>query len=193
MHCGHGGCLIINDDQYLERAKIIWQKGTNREAFREGKVDKYSWRDIGSSYMPSELTAAFLLAQLERVDSITQERRHIWYCYHELLAKLEHSGALRRPIVPGECMHNGHIYYVLLPTANVAQELRVHLQKFGIEAVTHYVALHESEGGRKFGRASGAMNVTNDFSNRLLRLPLWVGMAQRQIDFICDQIAAFFQ
>ena len=190
VHSGHGGCLIINDPKFLDRAKVVWQKGTNREAFREGKVDKYSWRDIGSSYMPSELTAAFLLAQLERVKSITAERRAIWQAYHQGLEPLERAGRLQRPFVPHGAEHNGHIYYLLLPTPEAATCLRKTLQAEGIEAVSHYVPLHSSEAGRKLGRAGSVMNVTDDIHSRLLRLPLWVGMRD-QVAQIVYKIARF--
>lgn len=172
---GEGGALLINDEHFAGRAEIIREKGTNRCQFFRGQVDKYTWVDIGSSYLPSELVAAFLLAQMEEGDSITARRLQIWKFYNEQFADLEAEGCLRRPIVPKECRHNAHMYYILLPDEPTRAQLIARLKSEGIHSVFHYVPLHSSPMGRRVGRISGTMNVTDDISERLLRLPLWIG------------------
>jgi len=172
---GEGGALLVNDGRFSERAEIIREKGTNRSKFFRGEVDKYTWVDIGSSYLPSELVAAFLLAQMEEADSITARRLKIWQFYHEQFAELEAAGCLRRPVVPAECQHNAHMYYILLPDEPARAQLIARLKSEGIHSVFHYIPLHSSPMGRQVGRVSGSMNVTDDISERLLRLPLWIG------------------
>lgn len=172
---GEGGALLVNDDRFAERAEIIREKGTNRSKFFRGEVDKYTWVDIGSSYLPSELVAAFLLAQMEEADSITARRLQIWQFYHEQFAYLETAGRLRRPVVPVECQHNAHMYYILLPDEHTRAQLIARLKLEGIHSVFHYVPLHSSPMGRQVGRMSGSLNVTDNISERLLRLPLWIG------------------
>lgn len=172
---GEGGALLVNDDRFAERAEIIREKGTNRSKFFRGEVDKYTWVDIGSSYLPSELVAAFLLAQMEEADSITTRRLNVWQFYHEQFADLEIAGCLRRPVVPKECLHNAHMYYILLPDEPTRAQLITRLKSEGIHSVFHYVPLHSSPMGLQVGRMSGSLNVTNDISERLLRLPLWIG------------------
>jgi dTDP-4-amino-4,6-dideoxygalactose transaminase len=178
---GEGGALLINDVRYAQRAEIIWEKGTNRSAFAGGKVDKYTWVDLGSSYLPSELIAAFLRAQLEQAEAVTTERRRLWRQYHDAFEELEHAGALRRPIVPAHCTHNAHIYYILLPEPTSRAASLAALRRAGVDAVFHYVPLHSAPAGRRFGRTSGDMHVTDSASQRLIRLPLWVGMTDQQI------------
>jgi dTDP-4-amino-4,6-dideoxygalactose transaminase len=173
---GEGGALLINNESLIERAEIAWEKGTNRKQFLRGQVDKYTWVDLGSSYLPSEVSAALLLAQLNKLDQITASRIAIWNRYHAELADLETAGVLRRPIVPEGCIHNGHIYYVLLPTAEKRDAAMRALVAEGIKAQFHYVPLHLSPAGRKYGRAHGELPVTCDLAARLLRLPLWYGM-----------------
>lgn len=172
---GEGGALLINDDRIAERAEVIWEKGTNRSKFFRGEVDKYTWVDIGSSYLPSDLVAAFLLAQMEEADAITARRLHIWQFYHDQFADLEADGCLRRPIVPAECQHNAHMYYVLLSSESIRAQLIARLKSEGIYSVFHYVPLHSSPMGHQVGRISGSLDVTDDISERLLRLPLWIG------------------
>jgi dTDP-4-amino-4,6-dideoxygalactose transaminase len=181
---GEGGALLINDPALIERAEILQEKGTNRRAFHRGQVDKYSWVDLGSSFLPSELTAAFLWAQLEEADSITQRRLRIWKRYHEALAPLERAGRLRRPIVPAHVRHNAHMYYVLLGDGEARDAALKTLDAIGINAVFHYVPLHSSPAGRRFGRADGPLPVTDQISARLLRLPLWVEMTDDDIDYV---------
>ena len=177
---GEGGALLINDKKFVERAEIIWQKGTNRRAFQEGKVDKYTWVDIGSSFLPGEITAAFLWAQMQEATRITQKRLDSWQRYHELLEPLEKEGKLRRPIIAKGCQHNAHIYYILLNSLKQRKQALKKLEKNGINAVFHYVPLHSSPAGKKYGRLAGKLPVTQDISQRILRLPLFMGLTARQ-------------
>jgi len=175
---GEGGALFINDESYVERAEIIWEKGTNRKKFYRGQVDKYSWVDIGSSYLPSDLVAAFLLAQLEEAESITRRRLDLWNLYHQAFSGMEARGELRRPVIPSDCAHNAHMYYVLARSASARAALIAALKVKAIDAIFHYVPLHDSLAGRRFGRVSGEMSVTQDLSKRLLRMPFWIGLDQ---------------
>ena len=185
---GEGGALLLNDPSDVQRAEVIWEKGTNRSEFFRGGAAKYTWLDLGSSFLPGELTAAFLQAQLEEADRLCMRRRHLWQRYHQRLERLEQSGVLRRPILPDGCRSNGHLYYVLLPTADAQAALRNALQDRGIDAVFHYVPLHSSPAGRRFGRASGPLSVTDDVWQRLIRLPLWGGMSEDEIDEVTGAI-----
>lgn len=173
---GEGGALLINDPRFTERAEIVWEKGTNRSQFFRGEVDKYTWVDIGSSYLPSELVAAFLYAQLEQMESINQMRMQVWQSYHRLLQPLEEAGYVRRPIVPDYCQHNAHIYYILLKDEITRNKLLDYLKVNGIQATFHYVPLHNSPAGQRYGRVGSSMDVTEEVSRCILRLPLWVGM-----------------
>jgi len=173
---GEGGALLLNDPGWIERAEIVREKGTNRSKFFRGQVDKYTWVDVGSSYLPSEITAAFLWAQLEEAERLTRERCAIWNLYHSHCELLESKGLLRRPVVPSECRPNGHLYAVLVEDLDGRTRLLQALNRRGINAVFHYVPLHSSPAGRKFGRAHGDLPVTCRVSERLVRLPLWVGM-----------------
>lgn len=177
--CGEGGALLINDDSLAERAEIIREKGTNRTQFFCGQVDKYTWVDIGSSYLPGELIAAFLWAQMEEAESITARRLGVWKQYHEALEPLEKVGKLRRPSIPLNCQHNGHMYYILLNSLEIRTRVINELKKLGINTVFHYVPLHSSPGGQKFARTSGLMKNTEALSDRLLRLPLWLGVEDK--------------
>jgi dTDP-4-amino-4,6-dideoxygalactose transaminase len=172
---GEGGALLINDDRFAERAEIIREKGTNRSQFFRGQVDKYTWVEIGSSYLPGEITAAFLWAQMEEADSITTRRLAIWAQYHEALESLEAAGKLRRPIIPLVCQHNAHMYYVLLDSLGTRTRVIEGLHRQGVNSVFHYVPLHASPAGKKYGRVNGKMVETERLSDRLLRLPLWLG------------------
>lgn len=177
---GEGGAFLVNDAALSLRAEVIREKGTDRSRFFRGEVDKYTWQEVGSSYLPGELTAAFLWAQLEEAQSITSRRLASWQYYHELLAPLESKGVLRRPIIPEECQHNAHMYYVLLnPTIN-RQLVLSKLKENGINAVFHYVPLHSSPAGQRYGRVHGSLKVTDQQSERLIRLPLWVGLTESQ-------------
>jgi dTDP-4-amino-4,6-dideoxygalactose transaminase len=173
---GEGGALIVNDAGWVQRAEIVREKGTNRTQFFRGEVEKYTWVDIGSSYLPSEVTAAFLWAQLEDAVAITEQRLHIWDLYHEACQVLESKGLLRRPLVPAHCRHNAHMYAVLLADAGRRPAALAALNRRGVNAVFHYVPLHSSPAGRRYGRAHGDLPHTVDVSSRLVRLPFWLGM-----------------
>jgi dTDP-4-amino-4,6-dideoxygalactose transaminase len=178
---GEGGALLVNDPALGERAEIIREKGTNRSAFFRGQVDKYTWVDVGSSYLPGELIAAFLYAQLERDDDILRRRLGIWQHYHDGLAALEARGWIRRPVVPAHCAHNAHMYYVLLPSLPARQEVIGRMREAGVNPVFHYVPLHSSPAGLRFGRTAAALPHTDALSERLLRLPLWIGVDRDRV------------
>ncbi len=177
---GEGGALLINAPRFAERAEIIREKGTNRSQFFRGQVDKYTWVDVGSSYLPGELIAAFLWAQLEEADTITQRRLAMWARYHAAFADAERHGKLARPQVPAHCKHNAHMYYVLLPDLARRSAAMARLKALGVQTVFHYVPLHSAPAGRRHGRAHGDLAVTDDIADRLLRLPMWVGMEDQQ-------------
>jgi dTDP-4-amino-4,6-dideoxygalactose transaminase len=187
---GEGGSLLVNAPDLALRAEIIREKGTDRSRFFRGEVDKYTWQDVGSSFLPGELVAAFLWAQLEEADSITTARMHCWKRYHNMLALLESDGLLRRPIVPAECEHNAHMYYVLLNDAETRQAVLEAFRAANISAVFHYVPLHTSPAGRRFGRAVGELPVTISHAERLVRLPLWVGLSTAQQDRVVEALSA---
>lgn len=183
---GEGGALLINQAEYIERAEIIWEKGANRAKFYRGQVDKYTWVDIGASYLPSELTAAFLLAQLEEVDSIHSRRMYIWNRYHAAFETLEARGILRRPIIPPHTKHNAHIYYLLLPDLNARTTFIKKLKDKDVQAIFHYVPLHSSPAGKQYCRSNCDLPITESVSDRLVRLPLWIGMNDQDIDRVID-------
>ena len=187
---GEGGALLVNDPELAERAEIIREKGTNRSQFFRGQVDKYTWVDIGSSYLPSELIAAFLWAQMEEADSITRRRLGIWQTYHVAFADLEQRGKVRRPQVPADSVHNAHMYQLLLPSLEKRTAFIATLKSAGISSVFHYVPLHSAPAGRQHGRVSGEMRHTLELSDRLVRLPLWVGLEDQQNEVIRQVIAA---
>jgi dTDP-4-amino-4,6-dideoxygalactose transaminase len=186
---GEGGALLVNSPHLIERAEIIREKGTNRSQFFRGLVDKYTWVDIGSSYLPSELIAAFLWAQMEEANVITRRRLDIWEAYHQSFASLEEQGKVRRPIIPKNCMHNAHMYYLLLPDLDQRTTFIESLKMQGIGAVFHYIPLHDSPMGKKYGRTSGDLKNTQELSERLVRLPLWLGM-EGDLDEVIRQIIA---
>ena len=184
---GEGGALLVNDLDLAERAEIIREKGTNRSQFFRGAVDKYTWVDIGSSYLPGELIAAFLWAQLEEATPITTQRIMLWERYHEAFAQLEAQDRLRRPVVPHDCENNAHMYYLLLPSLAARTRFIATMRERGVQTVFHYVPLHSSPAGQKYGRAVGTMNNTDSLSDRLVRLPLWPDLGkdqQRVIDAV---------
>jgi len=168
---GEGGALLLNDPRMAARAEVIREKGTNRVQFFRGEVDKYTWVDVGSSYLPSELVAAFLWAQLEEADTITARRLTLWDKYHTAFRQPEAGGLLRRPIVPPECKHNAHMYYLLLRNLAARSDFIARLKEKAIASVFHYVPLHSAPAGRRFGRCHGDMAVTDDISERQVRLP----------------------
>jgi dTDP-4-amino-4,6-dideoxygalactose transaminase len=177
---GEGGALLVNDPAMAIRAEIMREKGTDRSRFFRGEVDKYTWQEAGSSFLPGELIAAFLWAQFEEADGITQQRLVSWQHYHDILEHLEARGMLRRPIVPEKCLHNAHMYYVLLPPGSDRQVVLNEFRRNDIWAVFHYVPLHSSPAGQRYGKAQGALPVTDSISERLIRLPLFVGLTKEQ-------------
>jgi len=185
---GEGGALLVNNERYIERAEIIREKGTDRSQFFRGEVDKYTWQELGSSYLPGELVAAFLWAQLEEADRITQNRLASWLYYHQGLKELEDKGLVRRPIIPEACKHNAHMYYILLAPYIDRQEVLDCLKHNGILSVFHYVPLHSSPAGLKYGGLSGTPVNTNTLSERIIRLPLWVGILDKQMDTVMSTL-----
>jgi dTDP-4-amino-4,6-dideoxygalactose transaminase len=187
---GEGGGLLLNDAALVPTAEIMREKGTDRTRYFRGEVDKYTWQDLGSSYLPSEITAAYLWAQLEQAEQITADRIAIWRRYHEMLAPLEQRGVLRRPVIPPDCQHNGHIYYILLESAGDRARALAELNRNGINAVFHYVPLHSSPAGMRFGRSAGELAVTTSQSERLIRLPMWLGLSESQQQRVCEALRA---
>lgn len=185
---GEGGALLVNDPAQALRAEIIREKGTDRTRFFRNEVDKYTWQEVGSSFLPGELIAAFLWAQLEEAQSITDDRMASWTRYHDALAPLETQGLLRRPVVPEACQHNAHMYYVLLAPGVDRQAVLSSLKESEISSVFHYVPLHSSPGGLRYGRVHGTMQFTDAQSARLIRLPLWVGLAPEQQDRVVNAL-----
>ena len=186
---GEGGALLINDERFTERAEIIREKGTNRSQFFRGQVDKYTWEDIGSSYLPGEVIAAFLWAQMEEADQITSKRLEIWSFYHQALAPLETAEKLHCPVILEECQHNAHMYYILLPSLKTRTQVIAQLREAGINTVFHYVPLHDAPYGKIHGRAHDNLPVTSMASDCLLRLPLWLGVETHQ-QKIADELSA---
>jgi len=184
---GEGGAIVVNDPRFVERTNIIREKGTNRAAFRAGAVDKYTWVDIGSSYLPAEIIAAFLWAQLQESKRITSVRKTLWSRYHDAFADLERQGIVRRPKVPADREHNGHLYYLVLPNRRVRDKLIDDLAQDEIIAPFHYVPLHSSPAGIKFGRCHGTFTQTDQASDRLLRLPLFESLGEQQ-DWVVERV-----
>ena len=178
IHCGEGGALLLNEPNLAKEAEIVRDKGTDRAAFIRGDIHKYSWVELGSSYGPSELQAAWLYAQFSSARNATHRRAKIWAAYHEALECLEREGFMRRPIVPDGCAHNSHIYYILLRDELQRSQVMEHLRKRGIDTVFHFSPLHNSPAGIRYGRTVGAMRNTEILASRLLRLPLWIGIEQ---------------
>lgn len=187
---GEGGALLINDARFEHRAEIIREKGTNRSQFFRGLVDKYTWVDVGSSYLPSELIAAVLLAQLEQAEQIQTVRHGLWNHYHRAFASLEQQGRVRRPIIPAHVQHNAHMYYLLAASLEERTRLMDALKKSGIHSVFHYVPLHSAPAGKSLGRSVGSMQHTNVQSDRLVRLPMFAGL--EQVDRVVDAVHAFY-
>lgn len=190
---GEGGALFLNDQRFIDRAEIILEKGTNRTQFFEGLVDKYTWIDKGTSYLLGEISAAFLLAQLEKLEMINSDRKRIWDYYNSGFEALELQELLHRPRIPDHSTHNAHIYYLLLNTHNDRQAMLDHLNRNGIGAVFHYVPLHSSPGGKRFGKTATSMQNTDDISKRLIRLPIWAGMPDDFLDRIIQAVSDYFR
>ena len=190
---GEGGALLVNDPGLIQRAEIIREKGTDRSRFFRGEVDKYTWQEVGSSFLPGELIAAFLWGQLEQAQAITDRRLVSWECYHSSLAPLEAKGLLRRPVIPEGCQHNAHMYYVLLAQGIDRDFVLGELRRGDIVSVFHYVPLHSSPAGRRYGRSHGSLAVTDRQSERLIRLPLWIGLTESQQARVVAALAAALQ
>jgi dTDP-4-amino-4,6-dideoxygalactose transaminase len=183
---GEGGALLINAPELVSRAEIVREKGTNRSAYLRGEVDKYTWVEVGSSFLPSDIIAAFLWAQFEQAEEIARRRSALWQRYHEAFADLERDGLVRRPVVPPDATPNAHCYFLILPDAGARARFIEALRADGVHSVFHYVPLHSSPAGRKYGRVGGPMNVTESLPDRLARLPLWIGLASWQ-DHVIDR------
>ena len=177
---GEGGALIINEPAFAERAEVIWEKGTDRSKFLRGQVDKYSWVDLGSSCLPGELTAAFLWAQLEKAEEIISKRLRIWQTYDDAFRALSNIGSLTLPAIPSDCKHNAHMYYLLLKDVQERHDFIQYMDEKFISTATHYVPLHSSSFGKTCSRSHGKLQVTENIAQRLIRLPLWVGLEPYQ-------------
>lgn len=187
--CGEGGALLINNQDFIRTAEIIREKGTDRSEFLRGSVDKYTWRNIGSSFLPSEITAAFLWAQFCQMDNLTQMRMSIWERYHSNLELLEVSDLITRPVIPSTCLHNSHMYYIVLDKKISRRKVLDFLVGLGIQAVSHYEPLHLSPGGLKYAKVSDDLPVTESIAPRIIRLPLWIGLTEEKVDMICKRLA----
>ena len=189
---GEGGALLIQDESYIEEAEIIREKGTNRSKFHRGQVDKYTWMNYGSSYLPSELNAAYLWAQLEKADSINEARLACWNRYYENLGKLRESGKIELPVIPPHCVHNAHMFY--LKTADIEErtEFIEYMKEKGVLTVFHYIPLHTAPAGQRFGRFHGEDEYTTKESERLVRLPMYYGLTLEQVDKICTYVKGFY-
>jgi len=177
---GEGGAILLSTRELFERAEIIREKGTDRSRFFRGAVDKYTWIDVGSSFLPGEIIAAFLSAQFDQAAEITRRRLSIWRRYHDAFENLESAGRIARPVVPPYCEHNGHLYFLILDDAEDRQRFISRMNDAGVKCVFHYVPLHSSPAGLRFGRACGSLKVTADLSERIVRLPLWIGIESEQ-------------
>ncbi|PKL37679.1 MAG: dTDP-4-amino-4,6-dideoxygalactose transaminase [Spirochaetae bacterium HGW-Spirochaetae-1] len=192
LQCGEGGAMIINDPAYFERAEILREKGTNRSKFWRGEIDKYSWVDTGSSYIPSELTSAFLYAQLEQAETIMKDRLKSWDLYYKGLTPLEDKGHIELPRIPEHCKHNGHIFYIKVRDLKERDAIIKFLREKGIYSVFHYVPLHSSQAGRKYGRMHGEDCYTTKESDRLVRLPMYYQLTNEEIHKVIDNVQSFF-
>jgi dTDP-4-amino-4,6-dideoxygalactose transaminase len=190
LTCGEGGALLVNRPDWVERAEILQEKGTNRSQFLRGQVDKYTWVDLGSSFLTSEVNAAFLWAQIQHAEAILTRRLAIWSDYHERLAPLEEAGLLRRPLVPADCAHNAHMYHLLLPDHRRREQLIDALAAQNIFALFHYIPLHSSSAGLRYGRTFGELPVTERVSDTLVRLPLFMGMTDAEVQRVCLAVEA---
>ncbi|MCR5116606.1 MAG: dTDP-4-amino-4,6-dideoxygalactose transaminase [Lachnospiraceae bacterium] len=189
---GEGGALLIRDEKHVLDAEIIREKGTNRSQFYRGQIDKYTWMNYGSSYLPSELNAAYLWAQLEKADEINADRLRVWNRYKEGLSDLKEKGLIELPYIPSECTHNAHMFYVKTKDIDERTRFIDFLKKNDILSVFHYVPLHSAPAGRRFGRFNGEDRFTTKESNRLARLPLYYGLENEKVDYIIDKVHEFY-
>ncbi len=190
---GEGGLLIVNNQHFEERAEIIWEKGTNRSLFFQGKVDKYTWVGVGSSYLMNEISAAYLWGQIERAEDINNRRLYLWNIYYEYLKPLEELGLIELPKIPEYCQHNGHIFYIKVRDKNERGKLIEYLKQNGISSAFHYIPLHSSPAGKKFGRFHGKDEFTTKESERLLRLPMYFDLSLEEIEHIVFTISNFYR
>ncbi|OUQ17489.1 dTDP-4-amino-4,6-dideoxygalactose transaminase [Lachnoclostridium sp. An138] len=190
---GEGGALVINNPEYNERAEILREKGTNRSKFFRGQVDKYTWVDFGDSYLPSELNAAYLWAQLCAADEINENRMASWNQYYQELKGLEESGRIELPVIPEGCVHNAHMFYIKCRDLEERTSFISYMKEEGILTVFHYIPLHSAPAGLKYGRFSGKDLYTTKESERLVRLPMYYGLEQEKIEFICEKIKNFYR
>lgn len=190
---GEGGAILIRDEKYIEEAEIIREKGTNRSKYFRGQIDKYTWVNYGSSYLPSDMNAAYLYAQLEMAEEINDRRLQIWNTYYEGLRELEEQKKIELPVVPDGCVHNAHMFYIKTKDLTERTEFIAYMKEKGILTVFHYIPLHSAEAGKKFGRFHGEDVYTTKESERLVRLPLYYGLTKEQNLYIIDQIKAFYR
>ena len=189
---GEGGALLIRNEKYVEDAEIIREKGTNRSKYFRGQIDKYTWVNYGSSYLPSDMNAAYLYAQLELADEINNKRRASWDHYYESLKPLADTGRISLPVVPEGCVHNAHMFYIKTADIDERSALIAFLKENGIMAVFHYIPLHTAPAGMRFGRFHGEDEYTTKESERLLRLPMFYALAEDQVTYICDKVKEFY-
>lgn len=189
---GEGGALLIRDEKYVEEAEIIREKGTNRSKYYRGQIDKYTWVNYGSSYLPSELNAAYLAAQLDMAEEVNEDRLNSWKLYYELLTPLKEAGKIELPYVPEKCKHNAHMFYIKTKDINERTALIDYLKEHEIMAVFHYIPLHTSPAGKKFGRFHGEDKYTTKESERLLRLPMYYGLKAADVQYVANTIKAFY-
>ena len=190
---GEGGAILIRDPENIERAEIIREKGTNRAKFFRGQIDKYTWVDAGSSYLPSELNAAYLYAQLELADQITADRMKTWNMYYEAFEELENAERIERPFIPADCKHNAHMFYLKCKDLEERTEFIDFLKKNEILAVFHYIPLHSAPAGKSFGRFNGEDVYTTKESERLVRLPLYYGIKEEEVEYIIGKVKEFYK
>ena len=190
---GEGGCLLIRDKEMIEKAEIIREKGTNRNKFFRGQVDKYTWVSAGSSYLPSELNAAYLFAQLEQAQTIFDDRMKSWTLYYELLSPLKEAGKISLPVVPDNCKHNAHMFYIKAADLKERTALIEYLRRQDIYSVFHYIPLHSAPAGKQYARFCGQDIYTTKESERLLRLPMYYGLKSEDVYFVCEKIIQFYQ
>lgn len=190
---GEGGALLMRDDQYIEKAEIYREKGTDRSKFYRGQVDKYRWQDFGSSYLPSDMNAAYLWAQLELADEITADRMNSWNMYYEALKPLADAGKIELPYIPEYCSHNAHMFYIKLENMDVRTKFIDYMKSNDVLTVFHYIPLHTAPAGIKYGRFAGEDKYTTKESERLVRLPLYYGLKTQEVEYICEKATAFFK
>ena len=190
---GEGGALLIRDEKYIEEAEIIREKGTNRSKYYRGQIDKYTWVNYGSSYLPSDMNAAYLYAQLEMAEEINDHRLVCWNRYYELLKPLAEQGKIELPVVPKDCVHNAHMFYMKAADLEERTAFITFMKENGVMPVFHYIPLHTAPAGKRFGRFHGEDRFTTRESERLVRLPMYYGLTLEEVDYICDKVRKFYE